>query len=67
LAIEPRSYPALKKPIQLLTANVQEQRNAVLARTPVFGPVDEIPHSNIAFPELSGIYVASKGNQSEAA
>lgn len=67
LAIEPRSYPALKKPIQLLTANVQEQRNGVLARTPVFGPIDEIPHSNIVFPELSGIYVASRGNRSEAA
>jgi N-acyl-L-homoserine lactone synthetase len=67
LAKEPRSYPGLKKPIQLLTAKVREQRDAVLARTPVFGPVDEIPHSNIAFPDLSGVYVASKDGRSEAA
>ena len=67
LALEPRSYPGLKKPIQLLTANVREQRDAVLARTPVFGPVDEIPHSSIAFPDLLGVYVSSKGGRSEAA
>ncbi|WP_299350800.1 acyl-homoserine-lactone synthase [uncultured Shimia sp.] len=67
LAIEPRSYPALKKPIQLLTADVKEQRNAVLARTPVFGPIEDIPHSNVAFPELSGIYAASRSGQSAAA
>jgi hypothetical protein len=67
LAMEPRSYPGLEKPIQLLTANVREQRDAVLARTPVFGPVDEIPHSNVAFPDLSGVYVASKDGSSEAA
>lgn len=67
LMLEPRSYPGLKKPIQLLTANVREQRDAVLARTPVFGPVDDIPHSNIAFPALSGIYAASKNGRSAAA
>ena len=67
LTMEPRSYPGLKKPIQLLTANVQEQCNSVLARTPIFGPVDEIPHSNIAFPKLSGIYAASKNGRSAAA
>jgi hypothetical protein len=67
LAMEPRSYPGLKKPIQLMTANVQEQRGAVLARTPVFGPVDELPHSNIAFPDLTGIYAASKKGRSTAA
>lgn len=67
LAMEPRSYPGLRKPVQLLTSNVHEQRGAVLARTPVFGPVDEFPHSNIAFPDLSGVYVASKDRPSEAA
>ncbi|MGB5863262.1 MAG: GNAT family N-acyltransferase [Sulfitobacter sp.] len=67
LTMEPRSYPGLKKPIQLLTANVREQRDAVLARTPVFGPFDDIPHSNITFPDLSGIYVASKNGRSAAA
>ena len=67
LAMEARSYPGLKKPIQLLTAKAREQRDAVLARTPVFGPVDEIPHSNIAFPHLLGVYVASKDGRSEAA
>lgn len=66
-AADPRSYPGLKKPIQLLTAKVREQRDAVLARTPVFGPVDEIPHANIAFPDLSGIYVASRDRRSKAA
>jgi hypothetical protein len=67
IASEPRSYPSLKKPIQLLTANVREQRAAVLKRTPVFGPVAEVPHSDIAFPELKGIYVASKSTRFEAA
>jgi N-acyl-L-homoserine lactone synthetase len=60
LAVSPRSYPGLKKPVQLLTASVRKQREAVLARTPVFGPVDDIPQSNIAFPDLSAVYVASK-------
>ncbi|MGJ8598019.1 N-acyl amino acid synthase FeeM domain-containing protein [Sulfitobacter sp.] len=67
VAMEPRSYPGLRKPIQLLTTKVREQRAAVLARTPVFGPVHEIPQSNIAFPDLSGVYVASKDGGSEAA
>ncbi|OIQ74734.1 hypothetical protein GALL_436070 [mine drainage metagenome] len=67
LMIGPRSYPWLKKPLQLLTANVSEQRDAILARTPFFGPVGDIPHSNIAFPDLSGVYAASKRGRSEAA
>jgi hypothetical protein len=67
LAVEPRRYPGLKKPVQLLTAKVREQRDAVLARTPVFGPVAEIPHSDIAFPELSGAFVASKDSCYKAA
>lgn len=67
LAMKARSYPGLKKPLNLLTANVREQRDAVLARTPVFGPVDAFPHANIEFPDLSGVYVASKEGRSEAA
>ncbi|RYH01455.1 GNAT family N-acetyltransferase [Salipiger sp. IMCC34102] len=66
-ALEARSYPGLAKPVHLLTAKVREQRAAVLARTPVFGPMDEIPQSNIDFPELSGIYAASKKGRSSAA
>jgi N-acyl-L-homoserine lactone synthetase len=67
VSMEPRSYPGLKKPTQLLTANVREQRDAVLARIPVFGPVGEIPHSNIAFPKLQGVYIASEDGSSKAA
>lgn len=67
LSMEPRSYPGLKKPVQLLTANVREQRNVVLERTPVFGPMEDIPHSNIVFPKLSGIYANSKSGRSTAA
>ena len=67
LAIKPRSYPGLTKPVQLLTAKVLEQRDAVLARTPVFGPLAEFPNSNIAFPALSGVYVASKEGRHKAA
>lgn len=67
VAIGPRSYPGLKKPVLLMTAKAQEQRAAVLARTPFFGPVPEIPSSDIAFPSLSGVYVASKGKGTEAA
>lgn len=65
--LTPRSYPGLKKPIQLLTAQVRAQRDAVLARTPVFGPLDDQPQANIAFPALSGVYVASKRGRSAAA
>jgi predicted GNAT family N-acyltransferase len=64
---EPRTYPWLKKPLQLLTANVWEQRDAILARTPFFGPMDDIPHSNIAFPKLEGVYVASKAGHFKVA
>lgn len=66
-ALQPRSYPGLRKPIHLLTANVREQRDAGLARTPVFGPVDQIPQSRIAFPELTGVYVASGQGRPDAA
>jgi hypothetical protein len=66
-AMEPRSYPGLKKPVHLLTAKVREQRDAVLARTPVFGPIDEIPHSNIAFPALSRVYVSYEESRYRAA
>ncbi|MDO9638453.1 MAG: GNAT family N-acetyltransferase [Pseudotabrizicola sp.] len=67
LALHARDYPGLKKPLHLLTSKFREQRDAVLARTPVFGPVDQVPHANIAFPTLSGIYVASKEGRSAAA
>jgi len=67
LAIKARSYPGLKKPLHLLTANFREQRDAVLARTPVFGPMDRFPNASIAFPVLSKVYVASKEGRSKAA
>jgi N-acyl-L-homoserine lactone synthetase len=66
-AIEPRAYPGLKKPIQLLTANVAAQRDAVLARTPVFGPLDNVPFSNISFPEVPGFQSATNAGQTEVA
>ena len=65
--LEPRSYPGLAKPIQLLTANFREQREAVLARTPVFGPLKDIPQASIEFPSLSGVYASFKSGNSEAA
>ncbi|MBS1303357.1 GNAT family N-acyltransferase [Loktanella sp. SALINAS62] len=67
LALKPRSYPGLKKPVHLLTAKVREQRAAVLARTPVFGPVDDVPQSNIAFPKLTGVYARPKSGRPDAA
>lgn len=63
----PRTYPGLKKPIQLLTANIRQERDAVLRRTPFFGPVDEIPQSRIDFPVLPDVYVAANGYRDEAA
>tara|TARA_R110002012_G_scaffold248798_8_gene425214 strand:- start:3883 stop:4572 length:690 start_codon:yes stop_codon:yes gene_type:complete len=57
--MEPRGYPSLRKPIHLLTANFREQRDDVLARTPVFGPLDAFPDANISFPSLSGVYAPS--------
>jgi N-acyl-L-homoserine lactone synthetase len=66
-ALTPRSYPGLAKPIQLLIANVREQRDTVLARTPVFGPVEGIPNSDIAFPPLTRAYMPSNKTRSAAA
>jgi len=66
MAIEPRSYPNLTKPIQLLIAK-REQRKAVLERNPIFGPVDDIPSASIDFPTLPGIAVASSGGRHNAA
>ena len=67
LAIPARPYHGLKKPLHLLTAKFREQRDAVLARTPVFGPMPHIPHANISFPDLSGVYLPSKLGHSAAA
>lgn len=67
LALKARGYPGLKKPLHLLTAKFREQRDAVLERTPVFGPLAKFPQSNIEFRALKGIYVASKDGRSEAA
>jgi hypothetical protein len=66
-ALGPRSYPGLTKPIQLLTADFREQRDKVLARTPVFGPLEDFPEASIDFPSLSGVYAPSKSGSSEAA
>ncbi|APE42373.1 GNAT family N-acetyltransferase [Sulfitobacter alexandrii] len=66
-AFEPRDYPRLNKPIQLLTVNFREQSAAVLKRTPVFGPMEDFPEANISFPPLTGIYAPSKKARTEAA
>lgn len=66
-AFEPRDYPGLKKPIQLLTSNFGEQSAAVLARTPVFGPMEAFPEANISFPPLSEVYAPSKKERTAAA
>lgn len=63
----PRDYPGLRSPIQLLTANFREQSKVVLARTPAFGPMEAFPDANIAFPTLSGIYAPSQKSRSEVA
>lgn len=55
-AMKPRTYPGLKKPVHLLVAWFREQRDVVLKRTPAFGPIDEVPQSDILFPPLEGIY-----------
>jgi len=64
---EPRSYPGLRKPVCLLTADFRKQRDAVLARTPVFGPMDKFPDAKISFPELSMVYAPSKKHNFHAA
>ena len=64
---KPRLYPGLKKRVHLLTANFREQHNAVLARTPVFGPMSEFPNATIAFPDLSGVYVSSRKSRFKVA
>ncbi|MGB3624818.1 MAG: hypothetical protein WA989_03255 [Henriciella sp.] len=54
-ASEPREYPGLRKPVRLLMSEGRTQRQAVLERTPVFGPVDEVPGADIDFPPLLDI------------
>jgi len=61
--MSPRSYPALKQPIHLLKVDVQSQRNSVLARTPVFGPIEDIPNSRIAFPDLAPALAAARSTR----
>lgn len=66
-AIPARSYPELKKPLQLLVARFPEQRKTVLQQTPVFGPIESIPHATIDFPDLSNVFAPSKRRKSAAA
>jgi len=67
LVIPARRYPELTKPLHLLVAKFRDQRDTVLARTPIFGPVSEIPQANIAFPSLEGAYARSPKSRSAAA
>jgi N-acyl-L-homoserine lactone synthetase len=67
MEMSPRNYPSLNKPIQLLTADFTKHRDAVLARTPVFGPMAAFPEADIAFPSLAGVYAPSKKGRSKAA
>lgn len=67
LAIKARAYPGLKKPLHLLKANFKGQRDKVLARTPVFGPLSDIPHADIVFPDLQAAYAAPQRGGVEAA
>ncbi|GGL77177.1 N-acyl amino acid synthase FeeM domain-containing protein [Wenxinia marina] len=60
--IGPRSYLGLKKPLQLLRADVKDQRTAVLARMPALGPVSEIPQAAIPFPGLWNVRSKSKSD-----
>jgi hypothetical protein len=64
---KPRDYPTLRKPIQLLIANFREQCEPVLARTPIFGPMEAFPDANIRFPSLSGVYAPSTKGRRDAA
>lgn len=66
-AIGPRNYPGLKKPIQLLTTDVRAERDGIVERTPLLGPIESIPQSNVPFPDLDGVYVASKKGRIDAA
>jgi hypothetical protein len=65
--IGPRSYLGLTKPLQLLTTDVRAERDGIIERTPFLGPMDNIPQSNVPFPELDGVYVASNKGRTDAA
>ena len=54
----PRPYLGLTKPLGLMTAKFKENRDRVLKRYPFFGPVDDVPHANIRFPSVPGVYDA---------
>lgn len=62
-----RSYLGLTKPLQLMITDVRAERDGIIKRTPFLGPLDDIPQSNIAFPDLEGVYVASKKGRIDAA
>ena len=51
----PRPYLGLTKPLQLMTTNVVEQREAILRRTPALGPIPNLPQADIPFPSLEDL------------
>ena len=57
--IGPRDYLGLKKRLQLMVTDVRREREAILRRAPVFGPVPDVPSAHIPFPSLSRLRIAS--------
>lgn len=56
----PRPYLGITKPLGLMMSVMQESRHKVIEKNPFFGPLDTIPQSNIAFPELPGVFPGLK-------
>ncbi|SHI34497.1 N-acyl amino acid synthase FeeM domain-containing protein [Wenxinia saemankumensis] len=68
LAIGPRDYLGLKKKLQLMVTDVRVERDAILQRAPVFGPIPGLPEADVPFPSLSRLrVVAARPNESDAA
>ena len=65
--IPPREFLGLTKPLQLMVADFEAHRAQVLSRTPSLGPIDGVPASNIAFPDLTHLQVPAKTGSSDAA
>lgn len=57
---QPRLYPGLKKPVGLLATKPWKHREKVLEKYPFFGPVGKDIRSEIYFPELPGVFRASR-------
>lgn len=67
MKLPPRPFLGLTTPLQLMITDVRHEREAILERTPAFGPIPDLPMSDVPFPRLRHVAVASGSDSSDAA